>query len=70
MAVVTLGGLWGGGSRILGPQISDLLGYQYVDRQILNKVAHDLGTSVDVIETHEQRTKTFKDRRLRTYFVG
>ena len=62
MAVVTLGGLWGGGSRILGPQISDLLGYEYVDRQILNKVANDLGTSVDIIETHEQRPKTFKEK--------
>ena len=62
MAVVTLGGLWGGGSRILGPQISDLLGYEYVDRQILNKVASDLGTPVNIIETHEQRPKTFKEK--------
>ncbi len=62
MAVVTLGGLWGGGARILGPQIADLLGYEYVDRQILNKVANDLGTSVGIIEAHEQRTKTFKEK--------
>lgn len=62
MAVVTLGGLWGGGSRLLGPKIANLLDYEYVDRLLLNKVAKDLGTSVDVIEIHESRPKTLTEK--------
>tara|TARA_B100001123_G_scaffold205052_1_gene232499 strand:- start:22117 stop:22839 length:723 start_codon:yes stop_codon:yes gene_type:complete len=62
MAVVTLGGLWGGGSKLLGPQIANLLDYEYVDRLLLNKVAKDLGTSVEVIEIHESRKKTLTEK--------
>ncbi len=62
MAVVTLGGLSGGGSRLLGPQMANLLDYEYVDRLLLKKVAENLGTSVDVIETHELRPKTFTEK--------
>ena len=62
MAVVTLGGLWGGGGRILGPKIAEKLGYEYIDRLLLNRVASDLGTSVAVVEIHETRSKTFKEK--------
>ena len=42
MVVLTLGGQTGGGARLLGPLVAQALDADYVDRLILQAVAHDL----------------------------
>ena len=36
MAVITIGGLTGGGGRLVGPIVAQQLGADYVDRLITN----------------------------------
>ena len=42
MKVITIGGLTGGGGRIIGPMIARELGYEYLDREIMTKIANAL----------------------------
>ena len=49
MSVITLGGLAGGGARVLGPIIGVRLIPVYLDRIFLCKVANDLGCSVSAL---------------------
>ena len=46
MSVITLGGLAGGGARVLGPIIAERFNADYLDRIFLSNVARDLGTTV------------------------
>ena len=39
MSVITLGGLAGGGARLLGPKLSEKLGADYIDRNIISTIA-------------------------------
>ena len=53
MAVVTLGGLTGGGGRLLGPKLAERLNADYVDRLILTNAARHAGVGL-VAERDEQ----------------
>ena len=55
MAVVTLGGLTGGGGRLLGPMVAERLASDYVDRIILTKAAREIGSTVEALHQREQR---------------
>lgn len=62
MAVVTLGGLTGGGGRLLGPRVAERLGADYVDRIILTKAAREIGSTVEALHQREQRPPTIGER--------
>ena len=55
MSVITLGGLAGGGARILGPKLSEKLGGDYIDRNIISTIAEELGESVESIVAKEEQ---------------
>ena len=55
MAVVTLGGLTGGGGRLLGPAVAERLSSDYVDRLILANVARHVGATVEALHEREAR---------------
>jgi cytidylate kinase len=55
MAVVTLGGLTGGGGRLLGPNVAGRLGADYVDRLILADAARRIGATVEALHQREER---------------
>ena len=55
MAVVTLGGLTGGGGRLLGPKVAERLGADYVDRLILADAARQMGATVEALHQREER---------------
>ena len=42
MKVITIGGLTGGGGRMIGPMVARELGYEYLDREIMTKIADAL----------------------------
>ena len=62
MAVVTMGGLAGGGSRLLGPMVAERLGADYVDRLILGTAARHVGATVEALHQREERPPTRGER--------
>lgn len=62
MAVVTMGGLTGGGGRLLGPMVAERLGADYVDRIILTSAAREVGATVEALHQREQRPPTFGEK--------
>lgn len=62
MAVVTLGGLTGGGGRLLGPKLAERLDADYVDRLILTNTARHAGATVEAMHQREQRPPTRSER--------
>jgi cytidylate kinase len=62
MAVITLGGLAGGGARVLGPMVAHKAGADYVDRLILASVAREVGATVEALHQREQRPPTRGER--------
>ncbi len=58
MAVIALGGLTGGGGRVLGPLVARRLGADYVDRLILTDVAREVGATVEALHQREERPPT------------
>ena len=62
MAVITMGGLAGGGARSLGPMVAQKLGADYVDRLILPNVARQVGATVEALHQREERPPTRGER--------
>ena len=66
MAVVTINGQFGCGSREVGVLVAQLLEADYIDRVILVEAAKRLGATVEALAVREQRPQTFGDRLART----
>ena len=62
MAVITMGGLTGGGGRILGQLVAQKLGADYVDRLMLTNAARHLGATVEALHQREERPPTRGER--------
>ena len=62
MAVVTFGGPTGGGGRLLGPEVAQRLGADYVDRLILTNAARHVGATVEALHQREERPPTRGER--------
>jgi cytidylate kinase len=62
MAIVTMGGLTGGGGRLLGPVVAQRLGADYVDRLILTDAARQIGATVQALHQREERPPTRGER--------
>ena len=62
MPVITMGGLAGGGARILGPLVARRLQADYVDRLILADVARHVGATVEALHQREERPPTRGER--------
>ena len=62
MAVITMGGLAGGGARSVGPLVAQKLGADYVDRLILTNVARQVGATVEALHEREERPPTRGER--------
>ena len=62
MPVIAMGGLSGGGGRLLGPIVAQRLGADYVDRLILTGVAREVGATVEALHQREERPPTRGER--------
>ena len=62
MTVITIGGLTGGGGRLVGPIVAQRLGADYVDRLILTTAAKHVGATVEALHELEQRPPTRGER--------
>ncbi|MCH8309021.1 MAG: cytidylate kinase-like family protein [Chloroflexi bacterium] len=65
MAVITMGGLSGGGARALGPLVAEKISADYVDRLILADVARHVGATVEALHQREERPPTRGERFTR-----
>jgi len=54
MAVITISRQFGSGGKTLGKLISEILGYAFIDREIINKVAELANVSDDWVYSIEQ----------------
>ena len=59
MPVIALGGLTGGGGRIIGPKIAQKLKIDYVDKDILKQAALQSGMDIELFTKKEESPSTF-----------
>ena len=59
MPVIALGGLTGGGGRIIGPKIAQKLKIDYVDKDILKQAALQSGIDIELFTKKEEAPTTF-----------
>jgi len=57
MKVITIGGLTGGGGRIIGPLIARELKYEYIDREIMIKISEALNVDVETVRKVDEGGK-------------
>ena len=62
MPVITIGGLTGGGGRLVGPIVAQKLGADYVDRLILTNTARRVGATVEALHEIDERPPTRGER--------
>lgn len=70
MPVVTMSGTMGSGAREVGQLAAEILGIDYVDRQIMVDAARRLGISAEALAERDERCMGFRDRlanMLRTF---
>ena len=70
MLVVTMSGTMGSGAREVGQLAAEILGLDYVDRQIMADAARRLGVSAEALAERDERCTGFRDRLaniLRTF---
>ena len=65
MPIVAIGGLTGGGGRILGPLVAKRLHADYVDRLILTKASEKLGATVEALQNREESPESQSDRFMK-----
>jgi len=70
MPVVTMSGAIGSGAREVGPLAAEILGVDYVAREIMVDAARRLGVSAEALAERDERSTGFRDRlanMLRTF---
>lgn len=70
MLLVTMSGTIGSGAREVGRLAAEILGIDYVDRQIMVDAARRLGVSAEALAERDERCAGFRDRlanMLRTF---
>ncbi len=62
MPVITVSGRLASGARDVASALADDLGIDYVDQQILQQAARELGVSVEALAQHDERVRSFAER--------
>lgn len=62
MPIVTMSGTIGSGAREVGQLAAEILGIDYVDRQIMADAARRLGVSAEALAERDERCTGFRDR--------
>jgi len=68
--VITVARELGSGGSYIGKQVARRLGYAYIDREILQQAARDLGLEETEIEDREERVQSFWDRFICVFALG
>lgn len=68
--VITIGRQIGSGGTELGRRLADRLGYAYIDHEIVERAAEELGIDKDDLKLREERVTNFWERVARVLFAG
>lgn len=68
--VITVSRQLGSGGSYIGQLVAKRLGYVYIDRQILEQAARELGVDEAVIEAREGRLQSFWERLITAFALG
>lgn len=64
--VVTLAALYGAGGSIIGPRVAEQLGVPFLDRQIPDAVAKEMGLPEGAVQSVDERSRTGVERLIST----
>jgi len=68
--VITVARELGSGGSYIGKQVARRLGYAYIDRQILQQAAGELGLEETELEDRDERVQSFWDRLISVFALG
>ncbi len=68
--VITIARELGSGGSYIGQQVARRLGYAYIDRQILQQAARDLGLEETELEGRDERVQSFWDKLISVFALG
>ena len=68
--VITVARELGSGGSYIGKQVARRLGYAYIDREILQQAARELGLEETEIEDREERVQSFWDKLISVFALG
>lgn len=68
--VITVARQLGSGGSYIGQRVAQRLGYAYIDRQILQQAAIELGVEEAVLEDRDERLQGFWERLLTVFALG
>ena len=55
--MITISGIYGSGGRTVGKMLAQELGYAFYDREIMQKIAEETGSSTRHVEAHEVKRR-------------
>jgi cytidylate kinase len=68
--VITISRQLGSGGSYIGKRVAQRFGYAYIDRQILQQAAKELGVEEAVIEARDERLQSFWEHLLTAFALG
>ncbi len=68
--VITISRQLGSGGSHIGQQVARRLGYVYIDRQIMQQAARELGVEEAELEHRKDRLQTFWEKLISVFTVG
>ncbi|SPF42175.1 Cytidylate kinase-like family [Syntrophobacter sp. SbD1] len=68
--VITVGRELGSGGSYVAQRVAKRLGYAYIDRQILQQAAAELGLEEIEVEDRDERLQTFWERLISVFSLG
>jgi cytidylate kinase len=68
--VITIARELGSGGSYIGKQVARRLGYAYIDRQVLQQAARELGVEETELEGRDERVQSFWDRLISVFALG
>ncbi len=68
--VITVARELGSGGSYIGRQVAKRLGYAYIDREILQHAAGELGLEETELEDRDERVQSFWDRLISVFALG
>jgi cytidylate kinase len=68
--VITIARQLGSGGSYLGQRVAKRLGYAYIDRQILQQAAKELGIEETVLAQRSERLQSFWEKLIKVFTLG
>ncbi len=68
--VITIARELGSGGSYIGQQVARRLGYAFIDREVLQQAARELGVEESELEDRDERLQSFWDKLISVFAIG